>query len=134
MPGAHPSCFYKLSFHLVLVTKYRNKCLNSDMLDWLESQIRRLLEDNACALIEFNGESDHLHALIELNPSIQPSKIINSIKTVTSRLSKRKFGDHLKKYYWGTNALWSRSYCLISVGGAPIEALKKYIENQQRPE
>lgn len=134
MHGAHPSCFYKLSFHLVLVTKYRNKCLNSDMLDWLESQIRRLLEDNACALIEFNGESDHLHALIELNPSIQPSKIINSIKTVTSRLSKRKFGDHLKKYYWGTNALWSRSYCLISVGGASIEVLEKYIESQQRPE
>jgi len=104
------------------------------MLDWLQSHVKRLLEDNDCSLIEFNGESDHIHALIELNPSIQPSKLINTLKTVTSRLSKKEFGLHLKKYYWGTNALWSRSYCLISVGGAPIEVLKKYIENQHRPD
>lgn len=134
MSKAHPSCFYKINFHLVLVTKYRNKCLTDEFLSFLEQNIRRLLETNDCSLVEFNGEKDHIHALIELTPSVQPSKLINSIKTVTSRLSKKEFGSHLKKYYWGTNALWSRSYCLISVGGAPIEVLRRYIEQQQRPE
>ena len=46
---------------------------------------------------------------------------------------KKQFGTHLKQYYWGTNALWSRSYCLLSVGGATIEVIRKYIESQDRP-
>ncbi|WP_415913117.1 transposase [Neptuniibacter sp. QD37_11] len=48
-------------------------------------------------------------------------------------MAKKHLSGHLKKYYWGTNALWNRSYCLLSVGGAPIEVLKEYIEQQNRP-
>lgn len=133
MKRSHSSCVYKLTFHLVFVTKYRNTCLTDDMLSWLEGEFRRLLELNDCALDEFNGEADHVHALIRLHPSVMPANLINSIKTTTSRLAKKHYGDHLKQYYWGTHALWSRSYCLLSVGGAPIEVLKKYIESQTRP-
>lgn len=133
MKRSHNSCIYKLHYHLVLVTKYRNKCLTSAMLSWLEDEFIRLLADNDCGLEEFNGEADHIHALITLHPMITPAKLINSLKTVTSRMIKKDFGKHLKKYYWGTNALWSRSYCLLSVGGAPMEILKQYIENQDRP-
>jgi putative transposase len=104
------------------------------MLSWLEKEFIRLLSDNDCFVDEFNGESDHINALIRLHPSIAPAKLINSLKTVTSRLLKRDHGEHLKKYYWGTPAFWSRSYCLISVGGAPIEVLKRYIEAQKRPQ
>jgi len=89
---------------------------------------------NDCSLVEFNGESDHVHALISLHPSVEPAKLINSIKTISSRMAKKDFGKHLKKYYWGTPALWSRSYCLLSVGGAPLDVLKDYIKNQDRPE
>jgi putative transposase len=121
MKRSHNSCVYNLNHHLVLVTKYRNTCLTNELLVWLESEFKRLLEANDCELLEFNGESDHVHLLI------------NSLKTVTSRMSKKHFGDHLKKYYWGTNALWNRSYCLLSVGGAPLDVLKQYIENQDRP-
>ncbi|MCB5163135.1 IS200/IS605 family transposase [Marinomonas sp. E8] len=134
MKRSHNSCVYKLIYHLVLVTKYRNDCLTSEMLTWLESEFKRLLEASDCDLMEFNGESDHVHALISLHPSLAPANLINSLKTVTSRMSKKHFGDHLKKYYWGTNALWNRSYCLLSVGGASLEVIiKQYIENQDRP-
>jgi len=133
MKRSHNSCVYKLTHHLVLVTKCRNKCLTNEFLIWLEKEVRRLLELNDCELIEFNGESDHVHALISVHPSVAPANLINSIKTVTSRMSKKHFGEHLKKYYWGTTALWNRSYCLLSVGGAPLEVLKKYIEDQDRP-
>ena len=104
------------------------------MIDSLKSHFSRLLEMNDCALIEFNGEHDHVHLLIELHPSIEPAKLINNLKTVSSRMLKKEFGDHLKRYYWGTNALWNRSYCLLSVGGAPIEVLKQYISNQKKPD
>jgi len=134
MKRSHNSCVYDLKYHLVLVTKYRNQCLNNDILLWLEDEFIRLLAANDCGLEEFNGESDHVHALVSLHPSIAPAKLINTLKTVTSRLMKRDYGEHLKKYYWGTNALWSRSYCLLSVGGAPLDVLRKYIEAQERPD
>ena len=133
MKRSHNSCVYNLKYHLVFVTKYRNKCLSADLLDWLEIEFIRLLEGQDCGLDAFNGESDHIHAIISLHPSIAPAQLINTLKTVTSRMSKKHFGPHLKRYYWGTSALWSRSYCLLSVGGAPIEVLKEYIKNQQRP-
>lgn len=130
---SHNSCVYKLQYHLVLVTKYRNKCLTNEMLVWLEKEFRRLLIKNDCTLEEFNGESDHVHLLIGLHPKVTPATLINALKTTTSRLIKKDFNEHLKTYYWGTNALWNRSYCLLSVGGAPIEVLRTYIENQARP-
>ena len=131
---SHSSCVYNLQYHLVFVTKYRNKCLNAEIIDSLGSHFSRLLEMKDCSLIEFNGEDDHVHLLIELHPSIEPSKLINNLKTVSSRMMKKEFGERLKKYYWGTNALWNRSYCLLSVGGAPIEVLKQYIVNQKKPD
>ena len=103
------------------------------MLNWLEDEFIRLLSANDCGLEEFNGESDHIHALITLHPMITPAKLINTLKTVTSRMIKKDYSSELKKYYWGTTALWSRSYCLITVGGAPISVLREYIENQDRP-
>lgn len=103
------------------------------MLDWLENEFRRLLELSDCQLDEFNGEADHVHMLIALHPMATPAKLINTLKTVSSRMIKKEFNWDLKKYYWGTNALWSRSYCLLTVGGCTIETLRSYIENQDRP-
>ena len=82
-------------------------------------------------VLEFGGEADHVHLLLEMNPSIQPSKYINNLKTVSSRHMKKEYGDHLKRFYWGTNAMWSRAYCLITTGGAPLSVLSEYIENQK---
>lgn len=131
---SHRSCIYNLQYHLVFVTKYRNKCLNKTLLVFLENEFRRLLEGASCSLLDFNGEKDHIHALIELHPSIEPAKLINSIKSVSSRMATKHFRTHLKKYYWEKPTLWSRSYCLLSVGGAPLSVLKEYIKNQDRPD
>ena len=80
-------------------------------------------------LKEFGGEADHVHLLLSLHPNIMPSRLVNNLKTVTSRLLRKEFSSHLKKYY-GKPVLWTRAYCLLSAGGAPLEVIKKYIENQ----
>jgi putative transposase len=80
-------------------------------------------------IIEMNGEEDHLHILFSAPPQIQLSKDINSFKTVTSRLIRKEFADHLKRFYWKPY-FWSRSYLILSCGGAPIEVIKQYIEYQ----
>lgn len=125
----HYHCVYKISYHLVLVTKYRNKCLDTKLRERLKDIFSTLLEKWDCELIEFNGEEDHVHLLMELNPTVQPSKLINNLKTVSSRYLRKEFESHLKQYYWKP-VLWSRAYCLLSTGGATIETIKKYIESQ----
>lgn len=122
-------CVYDLKYHLVLVTKYRQKCISVTILKRLYEHFSRLLRLWECELLEFNGEEEHVHLLIALNPKVQPSKLVNNLKTVTARLIRKEFYKELKPYYWKP-VFWSRSYCLLSVGGAPLSVLKQYIENQ----
>src|SRR3989338_7529573 len=125
-------CIFDIKFHLVLVTKFRKKCITKTLLKFLETNFERLLKKWDCQLHEFNGERDHVHMLISLNPNVQPSKLVNNLKTVTSRLARKNYAIHLKKFYWKP-VFWSRTYCLISCGGAPLSVLKQYIANQDAP-
>ncbi len=121
---------YNIRYYLVLVTKYRRRCVTPDVAAYLEFQYKRLLETWDCQLLECNGEPDHLHLLISANPKIQPSKMVNSLKTATSRLVRKEFSEHLGKFYWKP-VFYSRSYCLVSCGGAPLEIVKQYLEQQE---
>jgi len=78
---------------------------------------------------EFNGEPDHVHVLIEYPPKLSISQMVNALKGVSSR----RYGQagHPKPY--GRDALWSPSYFASSVGPAPLEVLKRYIQNQEKP-
>jgi putative transposase len=122
-------CVFSLHFHLVLVTKYRRKAITKEMLERLRVIFGETLGKWRCELIEFNGETDHVHLLIQTNPAVQLSKLINNLKTVSSRLIRRDFRGHLSRIY-RKPVFWHRSYCLISTGGATIEILRKYIEEQ----
>lgn len=129
---SHYHCVYKLKYHLVLVTKYRRRCFSHAMLLRLEELCRSLCEKWDVALEEFGGEADHIHLLLDMHPNIMPSRFINNLKTVTSRLLRKEFSHELSQYYWKP-VLWTRAYCLITAGGAPLDILKTYIQNQERP-
>lgn len=120
---------YSLKFHLVLVTKYRRKVITKDMLTRLEELFNDQLNRWECDLIEFNGEAEQVHLLISTHPKILPYKLVNSLKTVTSRLIRKEFPEHGGIFY-SKPVFWSRSYRIISVGGAPLSGLKAYIQNQ----
>ena len=130
---SHYHCVYKLTYHLVLVTKYRKKCLSNEMLNRLEEIVKKNCADWEIYLIEFNGEADHVHILLDMHPNIMPSKFINNLKTVSSRLIRKEFEEELKPYYWKP-VLWTRAYCLLTTGGATIDVIREYIQNQERPE
>jgi putative transposase len=78
-------------------------------------------------VLEFGGERDHVHILFETPPQVQLSKLVNTLKTVSSRLIKKQYEQYLKKYYW-KSTFWSRSYCIVSTGGATIEIIKKILK------
>lgn len=82
--------------------------------------------------MEFNGEADHVHALVELPPNLDLSRFVNNLKTTTSRLIRRDFAKELRSVY-RKPVFWSRSYCIISCGGAPLSVIRQYVAQQQEP-
>lgn len=120
---------YNLKYHLVVITKYRHKCINRDILKELNEIFKNIIEGKNGTLIEFNGEPDHIHLLFEAPPQVELSKLVNTLKTVSSRLIRKNHSEYLKKYYWKP-VFWSRSYCILTTGGATIEIIEKYIKSQ----
>ena len=102
------------------------------MLMDFEQQARERAEAWGGRVIEVNGEADHVHLLIEMPPSVALSGFVNALKTGTSRRLRNEFTNHLARFY-SKPVLWSRSYCILSSGGAPLEILKRYIQDQDRP-
>lgn len=125
-------CVFSLSYHLVIVTKYRKRVLNDAMLLRLEDLARERCTAWGGELVEINGEADHVHLLVTLPPTIAIADFVNALKTGTSRRLRKEFASQLRRFYRGP-ALWSRSYCVLSCGGAPIETIKHYIQSQNRP-
>lgn len=126
-------CVYCLHYHLVLATKYRRKCLTGPMLD----RLRNISADRCVGwggeLVEFNGERDHVHLLLTLPPNLDLSRFVDNLKATSSRHLRNEFRDELRSHY-RRPVLWSRSYCVISCGGAPLSIIRQYIEQQERPE
>ena len=118
-----------LHAHLVFVTKYRYKVLQNKHIDYLRAVFKETIEEMGGTLEEFDGEADHVHLLIQYPPKWSISKIVNNLKGRSSRLIRRDMPD-IKKRYWGKAALWHRSYFAGSVGGAPLEIVKQYIQQQ----
>ena len=120
---------YSANYHLVLVTKHRRKCISREMLVRLKEISTRIISTWEGELLEFNGESDHVHLLLSIPPKVAPSALVNNLKTVTARLIRKEFAGALAKVY-DKPVFWSRSYCIITCGGAPLSILKQYIEQQ----
>lgn len=129
---SHRHCVYRINLHIVFVTKYRRKVINADILKSLEAIFSKLCQNQKSELIEFGGESDHVHLLIDISPDIAPSRLVNTLKTISSRMIRKEFAEHINKFYWKP-VFWTGAYCVISAGGAPLEVLKTYIQNQDEP-
>ncbi|NRA47487.1 MAG: IS200/IS605 family transposase [Oligoflexales bacterium] len=98
----------------------------------LESIFRRVCEDFESTLAQFDGEGDHVHLLVSYLPKVSVSKLVNSLKGVSSRLIRKKQFPSVQNSLWG-GSLWSPSYFAGSCGGAPIEVVRQYIEDQKTP-
>ncbi|MGU3370267.1 IS200/IS605 family transposase [Bacillus mycoides] len=119
---------FLLYYHLVLVVKYRRNVFDDDMSDYAKDMFIRLSENYNITLVEWNHDVDHVHILFKAHPNTEMTKFINAYKSASSRLIKRDF-PQVKKKLW-KEMFWSRSFCLLTTGGSPIDVVKKYIENQ----
>ncbi|MGH0414488.1 IS200/IS605 family transposase [Bacillus cereus] len=119
---------FLLYYHLVLVVKYRRNVFDDDMSDYAKEMFVRLSENYNITLVEWNYDVDHVHILFKAHPNTEMTKFINAYKSASSRLIKRDF-PQVKKKLW-KEMFWSRSFCLLTTGGSPINVVKTYIENQ----
>lgn len=119
---------FLLYYHLVLVVKYRRNVFDDDMSDYAKDMFVRLSENYNITLVEWNHDVDYIHVLFKAHPNTEMTKFINAYKSASSRLIKRDF-PQVKKKLW-KEMFWSRSFCLLTTGGSPIDVVKTYIENQ----
>ena len=122
---------FALHAHLIFVTKYRRKVFDADALDRLKAHSARVCGDFEERLVGMNGETDHVHLLVEYPPKVDVSSLVRSLKGVSSRMLRQERPD-LAAHYW-KEMLWSPSYFAASCGGAPLSIIKQYVEDQQRP-
>ena len=94
--------------------------------------MRAVCADFETELVEFNGENNHVHLLVNFPPKVALAKLVNSLKGVSSRRLRQEFPD-LVRHYYRANKLWSGSSFAGSVDGAPLSIMKQYIEQQNRP-
>ena len=127
--GRH--CVFALHVHLVFVTKYRKRVFTSAALDILKEVMQKVCDDFGVELAAFEGEDNHVHVLVNYPPQIQLSKLVNSLKGVSSRMLRQRIPAIADRYY--KDVLWSPSYFAASCGGAPLSVIKQYVEQQNRP-
>ena len=122
------SC-YKLSYHMVLVTKYRRPVLIGAVKDRVYDIIRDTVETRGYELTAINGEADHVHILFDAPPAMAPAEFANAVKTRTARLTRKEFPDEIRKFYWKP-LFWTDSYFVATVGKNTEAVVREYIRNQ----
>lgn len=119
---------YLLYYHLILVVKYRRKVFDDDISDRAKEIFSYISPKYGISLEEWNHDLDHVHIMFRAKPSTEISKFINAYKSASSRLLKKEF-PQIRERLW-KEYFWSKSFCLLSAGSAPVEVIREYIESQ----
>ncbi len=127
------TCVFLIHVHLVFVTKYRRRVFTKPILNELRTVFSSVCSDFEASLIEFEGEDDHVHLLVEYPPKVAVSKLVNSLKGVSSRHLRKRAYPSIQRALWG-NHLWSPSYFAGACGGASLSVIRQYIEQQKTPQ
>ena len=125
-------CVFKNFVHLVFVTKYRRGVFSEEMIKVLKEVFRETTEQMDSELLEFGGEDDHVHLMLSYPPKLALSNLVGKLKGKSSYILRKNYWPQLRKKLWGQH-LWSSSYCVVSCGGAPLETVRQYIEDQRIP-
>ena len=126
------SCIFKNFIHLVFVPKYQQNVFSKIMLKRLFEIFLETCDQMDVELLEFEGDNDHVHLMVCCPPKLAVSNLVSKLKGKSSYVLRREFWSEIKKKLWN-NHFWSPSYCMVSCGGASLEIIKQYINNQKIP-
>ncbi len=118
---------YSCKYHVVWCPKYRRRVLVEGVDERLKEIIYQVAEERTVEVIEMEVMPDHVHLLVEVDPQYGIHKFVKQVKGRSSRLLRQEF-PRLKSRL---PSLWTNSYFVSTVGGAPLAVIKQYIENQK---
>ncbi len=118
---------YSCKYHVVWCPKYRRRVLMGEVETRLEEIIRQTAAELQTEVIELEIMPDHVHLLVEVDPQFGIHKLVKRVKGRSSRLLRQEF----PKLKSRLPTLWTNSYFVSTVGGAPLATVKQYIENQK---
>jgi putative transposase len=116
---------------LVFTTRFRHKVFEDRHLRRMEELLRQVCQDFECELLEFNAESEHVHLLVDSPAKVTISKLVNSLKGVSSRMLRQEF--RTTPSLLASPAVVERLLLRRLGRWAPLEVLRRYIENRKRP-
>ena len=119
---------YSCKYHVVWCPKYRKKLLENAVAARLEEILSEVAEERSAEVIELEIMPDHVHLLVEVDPQYGIHKLVKQMKGRSSHLLRSEFSSLRTR----VPTLWTNSYFVSSVGGAPLAVIKQYIENQKK--
>ena len=122
--------FYSCKYHVVWCPKYRRKVLVSAVAVRMDELVRSICTEIQVDVIELEVMPDHIHLLVEVDPQYGIDRAVKYIKGKTSRILRQEFPQLRQRL----PSLWTNSYFVSTVGGAPLAIVKQYIENQKSNE
>ncbi len=118
---------FRCAYHVVWCPKYRRKVLVGRVEDRLKELIAEVVDEKQGWLIELETMPDHVHLLVEVDPQFGIHRMVKAIKGRSSRLLRQEFPTLRSRL----PTLWTNSYFVATVGGAPLSVIKAYVENQK---
>jgi putative transposase len=119
--------YYSCKYHVVWCPKYRRKVLVEEVAMRLTQIMREVCQEHQAEVLSLEVMPDHVHVLLEVDPQFGIHRLVRLIKGRSSRLLRQEFPVLKRKL----PTLWTNSYFVSTVGGAPLSVMKQYIENQK---
>ena len=123
-------CVYDCRYHIVWITKYRQKVLDVTIQKRLSELLMEVCAELNVKLLSLGLEEDHVHMYVSIPVVLAIPMIVQTLKGRTSFKLRREFDKHIRRYYWGKKALWAVGYFVATVGEVTHDTIKKYVENQ----
>ncbi len=118
---------FQCAYHVVWCPKYRRKVIGGRMEVRLKEIIVEVIEERGAWLVELETMPDHVHLLVEVDPQFGVHRLVKAIKGRSSRVLREEFPWLRSKL----PSLWTNSYFVATVGGAPLSVIKRYVEMQK---
>jgi putative transposase len=117
---------FSAKYHVIWCPKYRRGVLRNRVEERLKEIVQQIVDEFAGVVIELEVMPDHVHLLVEIPPAVALSRVLQLLKGRTSRVLRSEF-PHLRRL----PSLWSPSWFVSTVGGAPLDVVRRYVENQK---
>lgn len=123
-------CKYLVQYHLIWCPKFRYNVLKGNVEEALKRILVEICNKYEYKILELEVMADHIHIFISAKPTVAPTDIVRTLKSITAIQLFKKF-PALKKFYSRCGSLWSKGYFVSTIGKVSAETIQRYIQEQK---